>query len=191
MVHGRISRPCCKQKTMSCGTGSRIPRTPTPRAIRNCWYRFAVVEADCLDVQFGISRWLQVAFLLLVSLGLLAILITAASWAWKFGSILLLILASISVHAWSVHHSQAGAIHLLSDGTALLRTVSGQEINAVQGRHSWVSRWICVVTLYVVDNNTKHHCVICASENHPDEYRRLLKLLRMRTAPDEAHRMIW
>ena len=191
MVHGRISRLCCKQKTMSCGTGSRIPRTPTPRVFRNCWSRFAVVQADCLDVRFGISRWLQVAFLLLVSLGLLAILITAASWALKFGSILLLILASISVHAWSVHQSQAGAIHLLSDGTALLRTVSGQEINAIQGRHSWVSRWICVVTLYAVDNNTKHHCVICASENHQDEYRRLLKLLRMRTAPETAHRMIW
>ena len=162
-----------------------------PRAIWNYWYRFAVVQADCLDVRFGISRRLQVAFLLLVSLGLLAILITPAGWAWKFGSILLLILASISVHAWSVHQSQAGAIHLLSDGAALLRTDSGQEINAIQGRHSWVSRWICVVTLYVVDNNMKRHCVICASENCPDDYRRLLKLLRMRTAPEDAHRMIW
>jgi len=150
-----------------------------------------VVEADCLDVRFGISRWLQVAFLLLVSLGLLATLLTAASWAWKLGSILLLILASISVHAGSVHQSQAGAIRLLSDGTALLRTVSGQEINAVQGRHSWVSRWVCVVTLYGVDNNTRHHCVICVAGNYPDEYRRLLKLLRMRTSPEEAHRMIW
>ena len=162
-----------------------------PRAIWNCWYRFAVVQADCLDVRFGISRRLQVAFLLLVSLGLLAILITPAGWAWKFGSILLLILASISVHTGSVHQSRAGAIHLLSDGAALLRTDSGQEINAIQGRHSWVSRWICVVTLYVVDNNTKHHCVICAAENLPDDYRRLLKLLRMRTAPEDAHRMIW
>ena len=150
-----------------------------------------MVEADCLDVRFGVSRRLQLAFLLLVSMGLLAILITAASWAWKLGSILLLILASISVHAWSVHQSRAGTIHLLADGGALLRTVSGQEIDAVHGRHSWVSRWFCVVTLYVVDDNTKHHCVICASENFPDEYRRLMKLLRMRTAPDEAHRMIW
>ena len=150
-----------------------------------------MVQADCLDVRFGVSRWLQVAFLILVLLGLLAILITAASWAWKFGSILLLILASVAIHAWSVHQSRAGAIQLLADGTALLRTVSGQEIKAILGRHSWVSRWVCVVALYVVDNNTKHHCVICAAENHSDEYRRLLKLLRMRTAPEEPHRMIW
>jgi len=150
-----------------------------------------VVEADCLDVRFGISRRLQLAFLLLASLGLLAILITAASWTWKLGSILLLIPASISVHAWSVNQSRAGVIHLLLDGTALLRTVSGQEINAVQGPHSWVSRWICVLTLSAVDNNTKHCCVICASENYPDKYRRLLKLLRMRTAPEDADRMIW
>ena len=129
--------------------------------------------------------------MILVSLGLLAILITAASWAWKFGSILLLILASISIHACLSTKAGLEQFGCLRDGTALLRTVSGQEINAILGRHSWVSRWVCVVALYVVDNNTKHHCVICAAENHPDEYRRLLKLLRMRTAPDEAHRMIW
>ena len=150
-----------------------------------------MVEADCLDVRFGISRRLQLAFWLLAALGLLAILITAASWAWKLGSILFLILASISVHAWSVHQSRAGAIQLLADGTALLRTVSGQEINAIQGPHGWVSRWNCVLTLYEADNDVKHNCVICASENYPDEYRRLLKLMRMRTPPAAAQRVIW
>ena len=191
MVHGRNWRLCWAQKTMSCGTGSRIPRTPPPRAIRNCWTRFAVARTDFLEIRFGTSRWMQVAQLLLASLGLLAILITPANWTWKLGGMVLLILVSFFVHAWSAHQSRSGVIHLYPDGTALLRTASGQEINAVQGPHGWVSRWICVLTLYQADNSAKHHCVICASENYPDEYRRILKFLRMRTPPAAAQRMIW
>ena len=150
-----------------------------------------MTRADFLDIRFGASRWLKLAHLLLASLGLLAILITPANWAWKLGSIVLLLLVVFFVHAWSVHQDRSGVIKLNPDGTALLRTASGQEINAVQGPHAWVSRWICVLSLYEADNLAKHQCVICATENHPDEYRRLLKLLRMRTSPVAAQRMIW
>jgi len=150
-----------------------------------------VARADFLNIRFGTSRWLQVAQLLLASLGLLAILITPANWAWKLGSIVLLLLVSFFVHAWPVHQGRSGVIHLDPDGAALIRTASGHEINAVLGSHGWVSRWICVLSLYQPDNYAKHHCVICASENHPDEYRRLLKFLRMRTPPAVAQRMIW
>ena len=150
-----------------------------------------MARADFLDIRFGPSRWLQAAHLLLASLGLLAILATPANWIWKLGSIILLILVSFFVHAWSVHQGRSGVIQLFPDGTALLRTVSGREINAIQGPHGWVSRWICVLTLYEADNDVKHNCVICASENYPDEYRRLLKLMRMRTPPAAAQRVIW
>jgi hypothetical protein len=150
-----------------------------------------VVRTDFLEVRFGTSRWLKVAQMLLASLGFLAILTTPANWIWKLGSILLLILVSFLVHAWSVHQNRRGVIHLFPDGTALLRKDSGQEISAVQGPHSWVSRWVCALTLYEADNNAKHHCIICASENYPNEYRRLLKLLRMRTPAAATQRMIW
>ncbi len=191
MVHGRNSRRFCKQKTMSCGTGSRILPTLALRAIKNSWNRFAVVRADFLEIRFGTSRWLKAAQILLALLGILAILASPANWIWKLGSILLLILVSVSVHTWSAHRGRSGAIHLYPDGTAFLHTASGQEINAIQGPHGWISRWLCVVTLFDDDSRAKHHCVICASENHPDEYRRLLKFLRMRTAPAGTQRMIW
>ncbi len=150
-----------------------------------------MARADFLNIRFGTSGWLQVTHLLLALLGLLAILINPANWMWKLGSIFLLLLVSFFVHAWSAHKNRSGVIHLYPDGAALIHTASGQEVNAVLGPHSWVSRWICVLSLYDVDNLAKHHCVICASENHPDEYRRLLKLLRMRTPPAAAQRMIW
>ena len=150
-----------------------------------------MARADFLDIRFGPSRWLKVAHLLLALLGLLAILAAPANWLGKLGSILLLILVSYLVYVWSVQHDRSGVIQLCLDGTAQLRTVSGREINAIQGPHGWVSRWICVLTLYEADSDVKHNCVICASENYPDEYRRLLKLMRMRTPPAAAHRVIW
>ena len=150
-----------------------------------------MARADFLDIRFGTSRWLQVAQLFLAALGLLALLIAPANWTWKLGAIVLLIMVSFFVHAWSVHQDRSGVIHLVPDGAALIHTASGQEVHAVLAPHNWVSRWICVLSLNEVENLAKRHCVICASENHPDEYRRLLKLLRMRTPPAAAQRMIW
>lgn len=150
-----------------------------------------MTRTEFLEVRFGHSRWLIVAESLISLLGLLAILATPANSIWKFCSILLLLLASLWLMAKSVHENRSGTIRLFSDGTALLRTASELEINAVQGPHGWVSRWLAVLALQEAENGMKHYCIICASENHPDEYRRLLKFLRMHSPPTEAHRMIW
>ena len=150
-----------------------------------------MAAADFLEVRFGCSYGLIAAQALLASLGILAILLTPANWIWKLCAVLLLILFSIFVHARSVHQSRSGVIRLFADGTAWLRTLSRREVNAVQGRNGWVSRWFSVLTLYEARNGRKYYCVICAAENHPDEYRRLLKFLRMHTPPEEVQRLIW
>jgi hypothetical protein len=150
-----------------------------------------VAPADFVEVRFGHSYWLKVAQTLVASLGLLAILVTPANWKWKISGTLLLVLAACLVHARSEHKSRSGAIRLFADGRALLWMDSRPEINAAQGRHGWVSRWFSILTLQEAGNGRKHFCVICASENHPDEYRRLLKFLRMHTPPTEVQRMIW
>jgi hypothetical protein len=149
-----------------------------------------VARADFLEIRFGISRWLKMAQAAGVSLGLLAILLTPANWKWKLGSILLLLLLAFVIQARSVHDSRFGTIRLFADGTALLRMVCGRKIKAVQGPHGWTSRWFSVLVLLEPDGVRKRHCVICASENRPDDYRQLLVQLRMRTAP-ESQRMIW
>lgn len=146
---------------------------------------------DFVEVRFGHSNGLRAAQALLASLGILAILISPANWIWKLLSILLLILLACFVHAGSVHEDRSGAIRLHADGTAVLRTPCRREVNAVQGQHGWVSRWFSVLTLYETGIGGKYFCVVCATENHPDEYRRLLKFLRMRTPPAEVQRMVW
>ena len=150
-----------------------------------------MAPADFLEVRFGHSYWLMLAQTLVASLGLLAILVTPANWKWKISGIIVLVLAAWFVHTKSDHSSRSGAIRLFADGRALLSMDSRPEINAVQGRHGWVSRWFSILTLLEASNGKKYFCVICASENHPDEYRRLLKFLRMHTPPTEVQRIIW
>jgi hypothetical protein len=150
-----------------------------------------VAAVDYVEVRFGHSNGLRAAQALLASLGILAILISPANWIWKLLSILLLILLACFMHARSVHEERSGTIRLDADGTAVLRTSCRREVIAAQGQHGWVSRWFSVMTLYQAGNGGKYFCVICAAENHPDEYRRLLKFLRMRTPPAEVQRMVW
>jgi len=150
-----------------------------------------VIRSEYLEVRFGISYWLRAAQTALASLGVLAILASPANWKWKFVSVLLLTLFAAWVHLRSSHSGRSGTIRLFKDGTALLRIASMPHLNAVQGPNGWVCHWFCILTLKEADNGRKHHCVICASDNHPDEYRRLLKFLRMHSSPAEVQGMIW
>lgn len=147
-------------------------------------------RADLLEIRFGGCLWLKAAEALLAVLGLLAILVSPANWKWKIASIVLLVLLGFFLHARSIHGNRSGIIRLGADSTALLQTASGLTINAVQGPHGWSSRWVSVLTLVETDDGRKHHCVICASENRPDDYRLFLKQLRMCT-PTEARSIIW
>ena len=150
-----------------------------------------MAEKVFLEVQSGHgygSKWVRA---LLASLSILAILASAANWKWKLGSVLVLALFLCLLHTGSIRRNHSGAIRLFVDGTALLQTVCGQEINTVQGRHGWISRWFSVLTLFDTHQGRKYLCVIYAAENHPDDYRRLLKFLRMYPPSTDAQRMIW
>ena len=53
----------------------------------------------------------------------------------------------------------------------------------VTSRGAWVSRWFCLFRLADPVTGRSHPCLVCASRNTPDSYRRLLVLLRMRGEP--------
>ena len=150
-----------------------------------------MTRTEFLEVRFGQSRWLKIAQILISTLGLLAILATPANFVWKLCSILLLLLASWCVFARSFDENRAGTIRLFADGTAFLRIASMQETNAFQGPQGWATRCLSILTLREAVNGRKHYCIICASDNNPNEYRRLLKFLRMQAAPAAAQRIIW
>jgi len=87
--------------------------------------------------------------------------------------------------------SQSGSISLLPDGTAHLMTLAGRKADARLKENNWITRWFCVLALFEPDRDRRYYCVICASENRPDEYRRLLKFLNMRTSTDDLQKAAW
>ncbi len=149
-----------------------------------------MARAEFLALRFGYSRWLKAVEFLVTVLGLLAIVSTPTHWGWKLGCACLLVL----FHAGAGHRARSarysGTLRLFRDSTALVRNRDGHETTAFRGSQAWVSRWVSVVPLFEPDGGMRHYCVICASENGPGEYRRLLQWLRMSASTDEIQKII-
>jgi len=116
------------------------------------------------------------------SLGTLAILVTPASSGWKIGALSALVFVTLMAHAASRKKSHCGWIELLQDGTAHIRPSKGKKSQLLLKENAWAIRWLCVLALIEPDSGRHYHYVVCASENTPGEYRRLLKFLNMRTS---------
>lgn len=116
------------------------------------------------------------------SLGTVAILATPAGSGWKFGALSVLVFVTSMAHAASRRKSHSGWIELLPDGTAHIRSSDGKKSQLLLKANAWAIRWLCVLALIEPDSGRHYHYVVCASENTPDEYRRLLKFLNMRTS---------
>jgi hypothetical protein len=157
----------------------------------NCWSRFAVLGADSLELKFGNSPWLRAVHSLVSASGVLAVLISPANAVWKASAIGLLLLVALAIHFRSSNMNGRGTICLQQDGTAQLLTPDGHKASAVLHANGWATRWLCVLRLYESAKHRHHYCVICASENPPDPYRRLLVNLRMRSSDATVRRTIW
>jgi len=149
-----------------------------------------MARAEFFDLHFGHSRWLRVAWRMVACLGLLAIFTASTHWAWKTGCAGLLVLIHLVADYRAGGARYSGTLRLFLDSTAVLRSRDGQETFAFQAGHAWVSRWISVVPLREPDNGARRYCLICASENRPDTYRRLMQWLRMRATTSEVQKMI-
>lgn len=73
----------------------------------------------------------------------------------------------------------------------MLSTASERRVFATLATRHWVSHWFCSVTVYLAKGGDKRFLIICANVNDPDEYRRLLKFLRVRPQASETEKMIW
>lgn len=127
----------------------------------------------------GAAPWLNTMRRLAFLLAGLGLVISGASWAW----ILVAILALVAAAWWSRRPGASGqrasarfALH--ADGRLTSRE-NGSEIHGLAGRAAWVSRWFCVLRWTDVDGGRSHTSLVCASENHADDYRRLLAWLRL------------
>lgn len=146
---------------------------------------------DTLALNFGLSQRFRFAQVMVAITGLMGVLWCPASVFWKFSAIFLLMLSAWRIDRLTAHPDRSGMIRLCIDGTARLRTASGYNARVLLKANNWTSRWLCVLALYEVDHNRHHYCVICASDNFNDQYRRLLVLLRMGSPDAGLQKATW
>lgn len=128
---------------------------------------------------------------LILALCFIAILISSAPWIWKVSAGLLLALAYRLASRITDSPVNSGVVRIFKDDTSMLSTRSEKRVFASLAEHQWMSPWFCSIAVHPARGGRRRYLVVCAAGNDADEYRRLLKYLRMRTSASGAERMIW
>lgn len=141
---------------------------------------------DVIDLEVGSSPWLQASPWMVGTLGLAAMLTSAAAVAWK-----LLLLCGLGVTCAACvrggrRKNAVTGLRLHADGGAILFTETGTMAGTLADS-GWCSRWCCVVAFVDAISGRSHRCLLCRSRNSADAYRRLLVRLRMGGVTDTAH----
>jgi hypothetical protein len=131
-----------------------------------------------IELRFGAAPWLRRAQRLAFLLAALALGLSPAAWPWRLAALAILAGAWWFEERRAVRSDDRGRMVLQLDGRVRLDR-DGTEQHGLAGGAAWVSRWFCV--LRWADNEHGHNrsCLVCASGNHPDDYRRLLACLRL------------
>lgn len=144
----------------------------------NSWSRFVVSMPPRIELRSGTAPWLHRAQRLAYLLAALGLLFSPAAWPWQSASIAALACAWVVSERHASRHSTPGRLVLHLDGRLLL-SKAGKDRHGIPVRGAWVSRWFCIVRWSDNHNGLHHNTLVCASENHPDDYRRLLAWLRL------------
>jgi len=150
-----------------------------------------VTGRDPVILRFGSGRWLGVFHISITLAGAFAVLLSPAGWLWKTGTLLILVFASAWLYRHSTRPEYRGTVRLLPDGMAEIHPERGCAVIGILKSNAWVSRWLCVVPLRDVERRKVHYCVVSASANSRDSYRRLLVALRMGSSPTIAETNSW
>ncbi len=125
--------------------------------------------------------WLGRLQLLLTSAAAILLLTISTPWPWKLGTLA----ALFFVHGFLLRHNarrHAPSSLLMRVDGALLQESAGIGLDGlVDG--AWVSRWLCVIHWTATGDSRRQHSLVCASNNRPEDFRRLLVLLRLGSRP--------
>jgi len=102
-----------------------------------------------------------------------------ASLGWKLGAWSALAFVSRRAQVASPMKSQSGWFELRRDGTARMRFLDGTKSRAVLKENAWSVSWFSVLALFEPASGRHYYCVVCASENAPNDYRRLMQHLKL------------
>lgn len=131
-----------------------------------------------LELRFGVAPWLRSAQRLAFLLAVLALGLSPAAWPWRIAALAALAIAWRFEERRAMLRDQAGRLALHLDGRLRLDRDDAEQHGLAMGA-AWVSRWFCVLRWVDNEEGRTHTCLVCASENHPDDYRRLLTCLRL------------
>ena len=132
-----------------------------------------------IEVKSGAAPWLIASRRLAFLLAGLGLVFPPIAWPWALGALLALLVS----WAWTelmIADCRRGPMPLVLhlDGRLQLRN-GGQDIHGVARPEAWTSRWFCVLRWTRNDIGRNCNSLVCASANHPDDYRRLLTWLRL------------
>lgn len=130
-----------------------------------------------LELVCGAPHWLLGLQWLLVLLAALCLLFAPSPWPWIAISISLLMAVHLAGLVYLRRAQAPGTIHLHLDGSLRLQSLA-QELDGELLPSAWISRYLCVLRWKPLSASSRP-CLVCASENHPDNYRRLLVRLRL------------
>jgi len=137
-----------------------------------------------IDLVTGESRWLRIARhgLFATAASMLAFAPTDPIWRWAAvaGVGLVAMLASIRLGRMT----RIRSLHLMAHDMVTLRRVDLPEIQATLGSDSWCTAWMTIIPLNCLDRQKRLRVLVCRSRNHPEDYRRLLRLIRL--GPDSV-----
>jgi len=134
---------------------------------------------NSIDLQVGEDGWLTAAWLILAVIAFVSLLTANTSWGWKLAA-----LASLSLtFAFSCWQARRAAnirlVRLYSNGVVTLVLEGNIEIPGVLEGQAWISPWISVLPVGRFDRWKRQWLLVCRSRNHPTDYRRMLKFLRL------------
>lgn len=130
-----------------------------------------------LELVCGAPPWLPGLQWLLLMFAVLCLLFSPSTWPWIAFSVSVLLAIHLTGLAYLRRVQPPGILQLHADGG--LRLQSGaQKLDGELLRSAWVSRYLCVVRWKPLSAPSRP-CLVCASENHQDNYRRLLVHLRL------------
>jgi hypothetical protein len=139
-----------------------------------------MIVAERLSLQTGSGAWLEFSRLALVFLATAALVSTPTAWAWRLAALVLLAVTyrlsrkRMRRNRFDLH------LTLFSDGTAVATGQGCAERTLTwPARGVWASRRLCILPVREDARADIIYCVILASRNNPDDYRRLLSWLRL------------
>lgn len=148
-------------------------------------------RVDVLVLRYGSGGWLRLLTGTLAVAGAGAIFLSPANLSWKFCILAVLLVTSVTVYAADRKQGNSGCLALSADGSVESCCAGGYSSQWILHQNAWNSRWLCVLSLADPAGGRPTRCIVCASENRPDEYRRLRKYLNMRHPSPAGASIVW